>query len=280
VSGRGKPRRARSGHLVYYQPPGREPATAPEAPHRPDALWGWTLAEIHAIARTAALANRWLVSDFIIRYEAAWDAIVDELLAAGARPEAHDLARAGKGAVSRTLLKDFCHTYGVAGRDLYAGVGSAPRFAAYWHEPDRERAEDQITERIAVWQVLAALGGRHAKILTALAAAGDNRAAAAALCIRESSYAAYASQARDAFEEVWFAPETPPRRIRRPHRYAPSEWNMSRLAPCGTPGAFRRHKRNDEEIDDACREANARHDSQRRKARRARTRAQAEGAAA
>jgi len=44
VSGRGKPRRGRSGHLVYYPPPGREPATAPEAPHRPDALWGWALA--------------------------------------------------------------------------------------------------------------------------------------------------------------------------------------------------------------------------------------------
>jgi hypothetical protein len=127
--------------------------TGSAAPSGP--LWGWTLPEIHAIARAAALANKWLVSDFIIRYEAAWDGIVDELLAAGERPDAHDLARAGKGAVSRTLFKDFCHTYGVANQDLYAGIGSAPQFAACWYEPEREPAEDKVTEQIALGQVMA-----------------------------------------------------------------------------------------------------------------------------
>lgn len=237
-----------------------------------DGLWGWTLAEIHDIARAAALANKWLVSDFTIRFEAAWDGIVDELLAAAGRPDAHDLARAGKGAVSRRLLKDFCHTYGVANRDLCAGIGSAPQFAAYWYQPGREPAEDRATDLMALGQVMAALGPRDTAILTALAAQADNRAAAAALGIKPSSFSAYASRARRSFEALWFDWETPPRRGRAPARYAPSQWNMSRLAACGTPGAWRRHKRKGEEIDPACAQAGQRHESERGKAARERAR--------
>jgi hypothetical protein len=175
VGGRNSPGRQprrEPADLTQCSPAQQEPGGRPQLPERPDVMWGWTLQEIHTLARTAALANKWLVSDFTIRYEAAWDGIIDALLQAEARPEAHDLARAGKGAVSRGLLKDFCHTYGVADRDLCAGVGSAPRFAAYWLDPGCESAQDQLTERIALRQVLAALGERHAEVLTALAAGG------------------------------------------------------------------------------------------------------------
>ena len=261
---------------------GRAPlaGSPPGAQDRPDFLRGWTLAEIHGIARAAALANKWLVSDFIVRYEAAWDGIIDVLLAAAERPAAHDLARAGKGAVSRGLLKDFCHTYGVANRDLCAGIGSAPQFAAYWHQPGREPAEDKATEMIALGQVMAALGPRDAAILTALATEGDNQAAAAALGIPPSSFSAYATRARKAFAALWFDWEAPSRRGRTPARYRPSQWNMSRLAACGTPGAWRRHKRRGEEVDPACAKAGPLHESQRKKAARDRARARASAGAA
>jgi hypothetical protein len=219
------------------------------------------------------LSNRWLVSDFAVRYEAAWDGIVDELLAAAERPSWHDLAAAGKGAVSRTLLKDFCHTYGVADRDLMAGIGSAPRFAAYWFERDGEGFAERVTERIALGQVMAAVGPRDARFLEALAAAPDTRSAAEALGIPRSSLSTYVSQARDAFEALWYAPETPPQRKRAQSRYAPSAANRARLAPCGTPAAYKRHQRSGDDCCDPeeCREAYLRDERERKQAAKGRS---------
>jgi len=255
----------RSRQLTYYAPPMPEPAE-PAAEPRDGALHGWTLPEIHALARSAALSNRWLVSDFAVRYEAAWDGIVDELLAAQSPPSRHDLQAAGKGAVSRGMLKDFCHTYGVADRDLTAGIGSAPRFAAYWFERDGEGFAERVTERIALGQVMAALGARHAGFLEALAAAPDTRSAAEALGIPRGSLSMYVSQARDAFEALWYAPEAPPRGRRRQSRYAPSAANEARLAPCGTPAAHERHKRKGDDCDDpdGCRAAYLAHERERK----------------
>jgi hypothetical protein len=260
-----------SRQLTYYAPAAAEaPETAPEP--RDGVLHGWTLPELHALARSAALSNRWLVSDFAVRYEAAWDGIVDELLAAPARPSWRDLAAAGKGAVSRTLLKDFCHTYGVANRDLTAGIGSAPRFAAYWFERDGDGFTERVTERVALGQVMAAVGPRHARFLEALAAAPDMRSAAEALGIPRGSLSAYISQARDAFEALWYSPEARPRRKRGQSRYAPSAASEARLAPCGTAGAYRRHERSGDECGDpgACREAHLAHGRERKRAARER----------
>ena len=260
----------RTRQLAYWAPP--DPPAPREPQERPDALWGWALPEIHAIARSAALANRWLVSDFAIRFEAAWDGIVDTLLAATERPSAHDLAAAGKGAVSRGLLKDFCRHHGVADRDLSAGQGSAPRFAAYWFERGDDPFDERVAERIAVWQVMAAIGPRHASYLEALAAAPDTRSAAEALGIPRASLSTYISQARDAFEALWYAPESPPSRRRRQSRYAPSAANLARLAPCGTASAYDRHKRKGDDCadPDGCREAyRERETGRKRKARAA-----------
>ena len=245
-----------------------DPGSAP----RDGALWGWTLPEIHALARSAALSNRWLVSDFTVRFEAAWDGIVDELLAADRPPGRHDLAAAGKGAVSRGLLKDFCHTHGVADRDLTAGSGSAPRFAAYWFERHAEGFDERVAERVALGQVMAALSPRHAGFLEALAAAPDTRSAAEALGIPRSSLSMYVSQARDAFEALWYAPESPPRRRRAQSRYAPSAANEARLAPCGTAAAYARHKRKGDECQDpdACAGAYREHERGRKQAARER----------
>jgi hypothetical protein len=265
--------RRRSGQLTYWEPAAPESPPAPEPAGPRDPLHGYTVHDIHQIARMAAAANRWLVSDFTIRYEHAWDAVIDALLTAADRPSPHDLAAVAKGAVSRALLKDFCHTYGVADRDLTAGIGSAPRFAAYWSRPPGTPLDEAVTERIAAAQIWAALDVRHARILETFAACGDNQAAAAALGIPRSSFSQYASQARNAFAALWFEHETPPRRPRRPQKYSASEWNTSRQAACGTPGAYRRHLRHGEAGEECgCRAAYLRHENARSAARRRRRR--------
>lgn len=266
----------RSRQLTYWQPPQASPGPEPEP--RDDVLWGWTVTEIHELARIAAMANRWLVSDFMIRFEAAWDGIVDELLAAESRPSRHDLQAAGKGAVSHGLLADYAHTYGVHGREVAKGAGSAPRFAAYWFDRGDEPFEERVTDRLALGQVMDAIGPRHARFLEALAVAPDTRSAAEALGILRSSYTRYVMDARRAFEVLWYSPEAPPGRKKRPNRYAPSEYNESRLAACGTPGAFRRHKRRGEEIDEDCAAAGSEHGRARKRAARER-RAAESGAA-
>lgn len=259
----------RCRELTYWQPPQEDPAPEPEP--RDDALWGWTVAEIHDLAKSAALSNRWLVSDFSVRFEAAWDGITDELLAAQSRPSRHDLQAAGKGAISRGLLKDFCHTYGVADRDLTAGIASAPRFAAYWLGERGEGFEERVTDRVALGQVMAALRPADRETLEALAAGGDLAAGAALLGIRRGAFQMRVSQARKAFEARWYSPEASPKPTGPRSRYSPSAWNESRKAPCGTWGAYERHRERGDECGDpeGCRAAYTAHERDRKRKRRA-----------
>lgn len=265
----------RHRQLPYWQPPETAPDLEPEP--REDALWGWTLAEIHDIARSAALWNRWLVSDFTIRMEAAFDGIIDEILAAERKPSRHDLQAAGKGAIQRGLLKDFCHTYGVADRDLTAGIASAPRFAAYWLGDHADRFDDRITEKIAVGQVMAAMSEKHARTLETLAAVPDLRSAAEAAGTTLSAFKFRVTEATRAFKARWYSPEAPPRRKGPRRKYSPSEWNESRKAPCGTWGAWERHReRGDQcEAPEACKAAWSAHERARKQAARERRRAAA-----
>lgn len=227
---------------------------------------GYTLADIDRIARQAAGSNKWLVSDYTDRYEAAWGAVTEHLLTADERPEAHDLARTGKGAIMG-LLRDHCHHYGYADRDLTAGMGSAPRFAAYWAEPPRTPMDEMVCERIALSQVLAALPARRQEILHVLAAAGDHPAAADALGITRQSLGTGAARARRSFLALWHEGETP-----RHVRWTSRRPNMpQRLpeAPCGTDAAYRRHLRRREVPDDVCRRAYLDHERDRKRGREA-----------
>lgn len=246
-------------------------AAVPQPDPRTDVLWGWTLAEIHDLARSAALSNRWLGADLTIRMEAAFDGIVDEILAAPSRPSRHDLQAAGKGAISRGLLKDFCHTYGVYERDLTMGIASSPRFAAYWAQVSDDPFDERSAERIAVGQVMAAMSPQHARTLEILAAVPDLRSAAEAAGTTRGAFKFRVGEARRAFEARWYSPEAPPRQRGPRSRYSPSEWNESRKAPCGTWSAYERHKRNGDECEDpeACRAAYTAHERDRNRKRKA-----------
>lgn len=256
----------RSRQLTYYGP---GPGLPEPEPERPDALWGWTLPEIHDIARAAAIANRWYVSDIDIRYEAAWDGIIDHLLAADERPDRHYLAQVAKGSVSRKLLKDFCHTYGVAGRDLANGIGSAPNFAVYWNDRRDTAFDDRIAEREALRQVMGTLSPAHREALETLAAVGTLEAGAVMLGISRGAFQRRTRLAREAFEARWYAPEAPPPGKRSPVKYSPNPAAEQRLKPCGTHAAFRRHKNRGEEVDEACEAAGKAYDRNRPRRRRA-----------
>lgn len=224
---------------------------------------GYTLADLEGLARGAATANRWHVSDFVIRYEAAWDAITEHLLTAEDRPEPHDLARIGKGAVSRGLVKDHCHTYGYADRNLTAGIGSAPKFAAYWTRPPHTPMDEAVCERVALPQVLAGLTARSRSVLLALAATEDFELAAAALGMPRKRLTSYLSLARREWNALWFAPDPPPLQRRKPDRRV-YRYDESGLKPCGTHAAYGRHLSRDEPVDAACRSAATAYEQARR----------------
>jgi hypothetical protein len=124
-------------------------------------LHGYTVTDIHKIARVAAMANQ-TGADAAIRYERAWDEIIDALLDADEPPSRHDLASVAKGAITRRLVADRSHTYGVNCRDTSAGTGSAPRFAAYWFRIPGTPIDEAVTDRIALRQVWDALRERDA----------------------------------------------------------------------------------------------------------------------
>jgi hypothetical protein len=68
-----------------------------------DAAWlGYTLRELHQIAARATIYCRW--GDrfpFSVRFEIAWDGVVDHLVGCQEPPESFDLYKAGMRAIGR-----------------------------------------------------------------------------------------------------------------------------------------------------------------------------------
>jgi hypothetical protein len=157
----------RTRQLTYY---GEPPAPAPEPAARPDALWGFTLEDIHVAARrSAATFIGVLAADFSEQYDAAWHGVCELLLTAAQTPPVHDLNRAGWQAVSRHVngersSRGYDHRSG-------GGAGSMPAFVRYWHSPAHAPSpEDIVTDRLAVPQILATLPPRERQAIEALAA--------------------------------------------------------------------------------------------------------------
>lgn len=201
---------------------------------------GYTLADLDSLARVAARNNHTMAADHSDLYHAAWSAIVDALIEAETPPPRHELARLGKGAIWQ-LARDQRQTYGYRDRDPYAGIGSAPRFAAYWTPGTAPSPEDKIVDRVAVTQIWSALTDRDRLMLAAAAACdSDYHAAAAMQSMPVSSYRSYLSTARRAVVSLWLEGETP-------HRVRGSlNRRLDRIVggPCGTLASARRHVRN------------------------------------
>lgn len=227
---------------------------------------GYTLADLHRMARMSAGTNRTMAADHRDLLDTAWSAIAEAIYAADVWPSEHSLLEIGKGAIW-ALVRDHRQTYGYRDREWDAGLGSAVRFATYWLNPTVVPSpEEPIVERVALPRILAALTERQREVLATVAAWGGDRVeAAAALGIDEKALNHQLRMARRTCLALWLEHETPhqaPRRRldRRNHR--------GEVAPCGTIGAVFRHRDRREQLCEACAPVEVEYDRERKGRRR------------
>lgn len=231
-------------------------------------LHGFTLDRINQLARSSASNNYTMAADYIDLYAAAHGAMIDLLLTADEAPTEYDLRYAGKAAIWQ-LVKDHRQTYGYRDREWDNGLGSAPRFNAYWSDwlGVKPSHEGKVVERIALFQILQRLNPTYRVALVALAVCdGDRDAAATALRISRKAFDFRLQTARRDAIALWHQGETPHRvhlhrTDRRRHR--------GEVAPCGTIGAVFRHRARKEQLCELCAPVEVAYDRE-RKARRVR----------
>jgi DNA-directed RNA polymerase specialized sigma24 family protein len=174
-------------------------------------LHGYTLHDLHHLARHAVHTDRWhRAGDIEDRFDAAWHAIVEQLLTAKEPPTRNDLLWAGRqGCDDEVRQQQRAHGY----NHHLPGTGTRPRFESYWftasahtHSP-----ENGVVERHALRQIWPRLTPRQRQALTALAACGDYQLAAAHLGVTEGTFQVLISRARRRFLQLWHEGERPSR---------------------------------------------------------------------
>jgi DNA-directed RNA polymerase specialized sigma24 family protein len=172
-------------------------------------LHGYTLTDIHNISRYVVRYNRWYnAADIQDRFDAAWHAIVEHLLAADEKPTDRDLFHAGRTATDREMRQSQqAHGYNYH----QPGTGTRPNFERYWFTTaaPTPSPENRVVEREALGQIWPNLTPRQQEALTALAATGDYRLAAEALDITQGTLHVLLSKARKRFLACWHEGEEP-----------------------------------------------------------------------
>ncbi len=137
------------------------------------------------------------------RWQAAWDGLTEAVIEGD--PDLHGAALRGiSGAVNREL----------SAHGLTRARGPAPRYAAYWHVRDAPPAFEAVEETMTLAAVLAAMRPGDRAALRALADAdGELGAAAETYGLALGSYRVRVCIARQRARDLWFAPESPPRRL-------------------------------------------------------------------
>jgi len=169
---------------------------------------GYTMADLHSMARQAVRADRSLASDVDTRYNAAWSAIALALCEAEEAPDRHNLVAVGWQAIY-CEVKEMRGIFGFKDRDGTTETASAPRYVQYWYVR-YERDDERIAERVAVHQIMPELGEIYRDAVIALAVHDDYRAAAESLGINYGTFNARMTVARREFRRHWFAPEAAP----------------------------------------------------------------------
>lgn len=226
-------------------------------------LHGYTFDRLHQLARSSASNNYTLAADYIDLYAAAHGAMIDLLLSAEQAPSEYDLRYVGKAAIWQ-LVRDHRQTYGYRDREWGNGIGSAPRFNAFWSDwlSVAPSHETRIVERVALFQVLQRLKSIHQAAIVSLAVCdGDRDAAAAALRIKLGAFNFRLQSARAAAVALWHEHETPHRNpLSRPdHRR-----HRGDVAPCGSIGAAHRHRDRKERLCGLCAPVEAEYDRERK----------------
>lgn len=169
--------------------------------------WGYTMADLHDIARQAVqLTHGPRRFNYQDRYEAAWDRIVDRLLAAEQQPTRRELLFEGVAGSDRWGETDM-HHHGVS-TNTYATM---PAFEAYWWRRYVPSPEEDIVARLALPQIWWHLTPAQRGALAALAVLGDHRQAAEALRLTGSTFGVHISSGRRRFLALWHEGEKPSR---------------------------------------------------------------------
>jgi len=231
-----------------------------------DLVHGFTMADVHNVARLAVHVSGMLVGTWHERYDIAWSAVVEHLFSAEAPPERYDLVRAGRLALYEVINDEYRH-YGYYKAKTYGGthgMGSSPAFSKYWWDQLTviPPADGKIVERNALMQIWAALSATDRQALTACAVYdGDYRAAAEALGLTYQGFRRAISRARGRAQALWFDDETP----HRGSFYAVRHHRGQQADPvCGTINAVWSHRRRKERLCEECAPVEAAYQSDRR----------------
>lgn len=179
----------------------------------PPLVHGYTLRDLYRLTAAAMRADRSGAMDWTDRWNVAWSAIAEALYGAEEPPHRQHLVRVGWQAIYAEVRDGRRHN-GYRDREFDAGLGSAPRFAAYWLGLPRTvpSPEEGVVERLTVPRLLATLTEGQRRVIMAVAvAAGDRPAAARALGLSEKALNYQLRTARGRCLAAWLEGETPHR---------------------------------------------------------------------
>lgn len=158
-------------------------------------------AEIASIAKKAAWKHPSRLLSYADRYEAAHDGVVDAITAGDS-----NLNQAAAISINAAVVA-YCRHYGIARSGGHTGA----KFAVYWKISDHGLFVDDLTDRIAVGQVMDAIHPAYQTTLRIYAETDCSIAGTArALGISHSAAKERVRQARDAARTLMFEPDHPP----------------------------------------------------------------------
>lgn len=179
--------------------------------------YGYTLADLHAIARLAVHTAGSAAADWHDRYETAWSAIAEHLYAAPHWPTRQALTQTGQLAIYRAV-DGYQQAYGYYRRKTDGnrhGVASSPAYRTYWWDVcgalPSPSPEGQIVERTAMRQILPMLTRGQREALAALAVCDNYQDAAAMLGKSYVAFTSLIATGRRRFLRLWHEGEIPSR---------------------------------------------------------------------
>ncbi|RKR92825.1 hypothetical protein BDK92_7307 [Micromonospora pisi] len=175
--------------------------------------WGYTLADLQRVARSAAATTRAMAGDYDDRYAEAFGAAAERLYEAEHWIPEHKLFQAAQDSLWTENRKTLSYR-GAAYRndEGWGESGTGPNFVTYWTDVTRvtPSPENHIVDRLALAQILPTLTERQREVIGALAAFDDHALARAALGDL-SCYATHLANARRRFLSYWHEGEVPSR---------------------------------------------------------------------
>ena len=225
---------------------------------------GFTLAEVHDVARFAVHLAGPMAGSWWQRYETAWSEIVLHLYTVEYPPQRYELIRAGRLALYDAMTDDR-HHYGYYKYKTYGGefgVASSPPFMKFWWDQltTCPPFENTVIERVALAQVWMGLSATDRRMLAACAAHdNDYRAAAAAAGVTDQGFRHGIARARCRALELWYGDET----HHQVGHYVTHRL-PTRQPECGTMTAVWWHRRHKQNLCERCAPVDSEYNRRRR----------------